>query len=670
MPDTTPVLDDEARPGRGALVWVLLCTVWAVLPLLPHLPIWIALLLACLLAWRYVSEHHGWPLPNRVLRLAMVLLAVVAVYKHYGALLGRDASLGLLVVLLGFKFLELRGLRDYMLAVFLLYILILGGFLHSQAIWLAAHMLMAVILTTATLFRLTQPGGAQAHDRLRLAGQLMLLALPLMLVIYFLFPRIQGGLWGLPQDARAGSTGMSDTMRPGSVLDLTESTEVAFRVEFKPAAPKPDQLYWRVLVLSHTDGQTWTRTRPVGGPRLPAALSYQALGPAVAYDIVLEPSRYRWLPALDLPASVPNMARATPGYLLEYNQPIRERVRYSLTSYPSYNTGAISAAERAQALQLPENTGMRVRELAARWRRLQTELTIVRAALTYFRQENFVYTLRPPALGENPVEEFLFTTRRGFCEHFAAAFVTLMRAAGVPSRVVIGYLGAEYNPAGKYFIVRQADAHAWAEVWLPGQGWIRVDPTAAVAPERVEYGLEAVRRLERQGAVPGRLANEAVLAAIRLGWFDGGLRQMQLLWDAFNNGWSRWISDYGQERQQQFLTWLGFKTPSWVEMVTSLALVGTLVILALAAIALYPRTHPDPAQALYVKFCRKLARAGLTRAPHEGALDFARRCAARRPDLAAEIEGVTEHYLALRYGSAPAAGRLRALKRRVATLSV
>ena len=631
----------------------------------PRLPIWISLLLACLLAWRYVSEHHGWPLPNRVLRLAMALLTVIAVYKEYGALLGRDASVGLLVVLLGFKFLELRGLRDYMLAVFLLYILILGGFLYSQDIWLAIHMLTAVILTTATLFRLTQPSGAQAYDRLRLAGYLMLLALPLMLVIYFLFPRIQGGLWALPQDARAGTIGMSDTMQPGSVLYLTESTEVAFRVEFKPAAPKPDQLYWRVLVLGHTDGQTWTRARPAGGPRLPPAFSYQALSPVVAYDVVLEPSKYRWLPALDLPASIPNRARATPGYLLEYNEPIRERLRYSLASYPSYNTGAISAAERAQALQLPENTGMRVRELAARWRQLGPELEAVRAALTYFRQENFVYTLQPPALGRDPVEEFLFTTRRGFCEHFASAFVTLMRAAGVPSRVVIGYLGAEYNPAGGYFIVRQADAHAWAEAWLPGQGWVRVDPTAAVAPERVEYGLEAVRRLERRGAVPGRLANEAVLAAIRLGWFDAGLRQSQLFWDAFNTSWSRWITDYGHERQQQFLTWLGFKTPSWVEMVTSLALVSTLVILALAAVALYPKRHPDPVQALYLKFCRKLTRVGLARAPHEGALSFAERCEQSRPDLYPAINTVVHLYLRLRYGGLSEPGEIRRLQRLV-----
>jgi len=228
---------------------------------------------------------------------------------------------------------------------------------------------------------------------------------------------------------------------------------------------------------------------------------------------------------------------------------------------------------------------------------------------------------------------------------------------------VIGYLGAEYNPAGGYFIVRQADAHAWAEAWLPGQGWVRVDPTAAVAPERVEYGLEAVRRLERRGAIPGRLGNEAVLAAIRLGWFDAGLRQSQLFWDAFNTSWSRWISDYGHERQQQFLTWLGFKTPSWVEMVTSLALVSTLVILALAAVALYPKRHPDPVQALYLKFCRKLTRVGLARAPHEGALSFAERCEQSRPDLYPAINTVVHLYLRLRYGGLSEPSEIRRLQR-------
>ncbi len=665
MISTTLPLDDEARPARGALAWLLLCVIWSVLPLLSYLPMWIALLFACALAWCYLAAHHGWPLPNRALHLAMALVAIIAVYKHYGMLLGRNAGIGLLVVLIGFKLLELRTLRDYMLAVFLQYILILGGFLYSQSIWLAVHMLIAVIFTTAALFRLTQPTGIYIFDRLRLAGRLLLQALPLMLAIYFLFPRIQGGLWGLPQDARAGATGIGEIMQPGSVLSLTESTETAFRVEFKQDAPSPEQLYWRVLVLWHTDGQTWTRAQGPEAPGLVAAFSYRALGPPVTYDVFLEPSSQRRLPALDLPASIPEMARVLPGYLLEYGTPIRERLHYSLTSYPSYNTGALSPFERGQALQLPENTGVRIRELAASWRQIRADAGVVRAALRFFRQENFVYTLHPPPLAENAVEDFLFTTRRGFCEHFASAFVTLMRAAGIPSRVVLGYLGGEYNPAGDYFIVRQADAHAWAEVWLAGQGWVRVDPTAAVAPERVEFGLEAVRRLERRGAVPGRLAAQAVLDAIKLGWVDGGWRKAQLFWDAFNNSWNHWVSGYGREQQQQFLGWLGFKAPSWVEMVATLALTVTLIIFGLAAVTLYSQPPFDPAQAAYLSFCRKLAASGLIRMPSEGALSFARRCRQTRPELSPAIDAIVSVYIRLRYGDLVEVEEVQRLQRLV-----
>jgi transglutaminase-like putative cysteine protease len=385
----------------------------------------------------------------------------------------------------------------------------------------------------------------------------------------------------------------------------------------------------------------------------------------------LEPSNKPWMPALDLPAIRPKGARYQADFTLEHREPIRERLNYTLTSYIRYNTGALNASEREQALRLPVNISSRTRALAEQWRRENgNPLPVAQAALDYFHRENFFYTLSPPLLGDNPVDDFLFTTRRGFCEHFAAAFVTLMRAAGIPSRVVVGYLGGELNTAGNYLIVRQSDAHAWAEVWTAERGWVRVDPTGAVAPERIELGLEAVRRLEQQGIGLGSLPADAVLRAMELGWFEYVARHARWYWDLTNMTWYRWVVDYGKERQERFLASLGLDDISWNRL-TGLLFVGALLVtLVYAFFLLRPKKSVDPAQALYLRFCRRLARAGMVRAPHEGAIDFARRCGRHRPDLKNRMEAITERYIRMRYGKLTGADELRAFRREVTTFRV
>ncbi len=375
--------------------------------------------------------------------------------------------------------------------------------------------------------------------------------------------------------------------------------------------------------------------------------------------------------ALGLPATVPAGAQALPGLVLQRSEPTRERYRYELTSYTRYRTGTLAPAVRASALQLPDDLSPRVRALANQWRRrAESPQAVVQAALRYFREENFVYTLTPPLLGGDPVDEFLFSVRRGFCEHYASAFVTLMRAAGVPSRVVLGYLGGENNAAGGYLIVRQADAHAWAEVWLPGHGWTRVDPTGAVAPERIEHGIDAVRRLEAQGMTPGSLPSAAVLRVLELGWFARTWNATRLYWDLMNVSWYRWVADYTSERQERFLARFGFERVSWIGMLAALVGGVALFLLAYAVLLLRGKKHRDPVQAAYRRFCKKLARAGLVRAPNEGALAFARRCTQKRPELQPAIEAVTQLYLRLRYGRFPAKENLAVLKQRVAAFKV
>ena len=630
----------------------------------PHalgLPLWVITVFIVSAAWRYGIEVFHWYRPGRRLRLGLMLLVVVAVFREYHTLLGRDPGIALLITLIGLKFLELKTTRDLVVSLFVFYLIILGGFLYGQSLWLGAWALLATTVGTAALVHLTQPTGLNLTQRLRLSGAMLAKAVPLMIIVYLLFPRISGTLWGMPADAHSGLTGMPDIMQPGSIRSLSESSEVAFRVDFEGAPPAARELYWRGLVLTEFDGRSWQR----GPVRRAEAASFVPLNEARRYYVTLEPSNKPWMPALDLPAIRPRGAFYQADFTLEHREPIRERLNYTLTSYTRYRTATLDRAERVRSLQLPEHTSPRVRALAARWRQENSDPQgVAQAALDYFRRENFVYTLSPPLLGDDPVDEFLFGKRRGFCEHYASAFATLMRAAGIPSRVVIGYLGGELNTAGDYLIMRQSDAHAWTEIWLPERGWTRVDPTGAIAPERIELGLDAVRRLARQGLALGGLSNEAVLRALQLDWFEYVARQAHWYWDYTNFAWYRWVVDYDKERQERFFDSLGLEDISGGWMM-GLVSGGALLVILLYALLLWRPKKSDPAQAAYLRFCRKLARAGLTRAPHEGALDFARRASLRRPDLKPGIEIVTQCYLRVRYGDSTLADELRSLKRSV-----
>ena len=634
LPKTVPV----ELPARAAGYGLLASAVVALLPHLPRWPWWLNLLLALLFGWRALMLRRGWPVPGWPIRTTLTVLLVALVFQHYGTILGRDAGSSLLAAMLALKFLELRRLRDYMLAVFLIYFLIMLGFLYSQEPWLVLYLLAVLVATTATLIRLALPrftGRRAAH----LAMVLLAQALPLMLVLHLLFPRIQGSLWGLPHDAYAALTGMSDEMYPGSISELSASDEVAFRAHFPAELPNSADLYWRVLVLSNTNGRIWTRGG--GGTEVP---QHEPLAPALPYSLTVEPSNKPWLPVLELPVALPPGVRGRGDLTLETPQPIRERVVYELAAHTRYRARHLDGNERRAALALPSSSA-RVQALARQLHQDRSDRDTVRAALAHFREQEFHYTLTPPLLGDDPVDEFLFETRRGFCEHYAVAFVSLMRSAGIPARVVAGYQGGEFNPNGRYFIVRQSDAHAWAEVYLAENGWTRIDPTAAIAPERVEYGAEALRRLLARGAPLGQL----LPGALDLDALDQLRRQARLALDTVRNGWQQWVLGYNAARQRQFLAALGFPDIHPARLVAMLA----LMVAALLAVYVWvtrARAAPlDPVQRDYLRLCRKLARVGLVRAPHDGPLDFAARCAHQRPDLAKRLHQLTALYVRLRY---------------------
>jgi transglutaminase-like putative cysteine protease len=557
----------------------------------------------------------------------------------------------LLTAMAACKLLESRALRDGVVLVFLGYLLVMSNLLFSQDIPMVAYLFaVVVVMLAAQILIHRQHAGLTALVPLRLAGRMALLAIPVMLILFVLFPRIPGPLWGLPKDAYKGRTGLSDEMTPGTISELSQSDAVAFRVRFASALPPPNQRYWRGPVLWHFDGRRWTRPeeRLANNPT-----PFTPEGAAVDYAVVLEPSNKNWLFALDLPARLPPRAAMTDSFQLLRDQPVNEVYRYEMRSYPAYRTGELTAGERVRGLQLPARGNARARALAVEWRQRDPRPeALITAALTLFREQPFYYTLTPPLLGVETVDDFVFRTRQGFCEHYTNAFVFLVRAAGVPARVVTGYQGGEMNALGGYLIVRQSDAHAWAEVWLAGRGWMRVDPTGAVAPNRVQEGIYAA------------LPDSSVLPFLaRRGGDSEWLRQLALSWDALNNSWNEWVLAYGPDRQREFLSGLGFGPVDWGGMTVAMMVALSGFGMIYAGWRWRSRRSRDPVARAWQRFCARLARRGLARGAGEGPLDFAGRVAVSRPELATPVWEIARLYALLRYGPEAPPEQVRQLQR-------
>jgi transglutaminase-like putative cysteine protease len=474
-----------------------------------------------------------------------------------------------------------------------------------------------------------------------LCARLTLQALPLAAVLFLLFPRIPGPFWALPAAEQTGLSGLAEEIRPGDITALSLSDEVAFRVRFEGKVPPAESLYWRGPVLERFDGRTWSAV-PVS-PRNRASPAFSRIGPEFGYQVVLEPQGQRWLLALETPVSwsVPR-ASLGPGLQLLSAEPFWERLSYRARSVAN-GLGASDAGELAlaQNLRLPAGRNPRAVGLARELRRESPDdRAFLSRALRLFRDENFSYSLSPPPLGTQPVDDFLFSTREGFCEHFASSFAVLARAGGLPARVVVGYQGGERNPFGDYWIVRQANAHAWVEVWLDG-AWQRVDPTAAVAPERIERGIDST--MAGSPRVSERLWRSNLF-----------VNRLVLSWDAVNAAWDRWVLAYGPDMQEDLLLALGFEVPRTIQL-AGLAGSASVICLAVMAFALRHRRRlrSDPGARLYATLCRRLATIVRPRGPAETAAHYAEAVASARPDLAAGIRAMTELYLRLRYGGVP-----------------
>ena len=613
--------------SRELIYSLVLSVLMVTAPHAPHLPVWTSALGATLLIWRSYLAYSGRPLPGRSALLAITIASLFAILFEFHTLFGREVGITLLGLLASLKLLEIRNRRDAMALIYLCCFSIIVNFFYSQSLATGFYLIATLLVITVSWVHLNMPASA-FKPRLKVASTLLLQALPLTLILFLLFPRIQGPLWGLPQDAYSSKSGLDDKMSPGSMAHLILSDDVAFRVRYKGHVPRRDQMYWRGPVLWDFNGTTWVRGK--AGDVVPPLLS-DASDP-VEYEVTLEPNDKNWLFALDMPDGITVPARLTYDFQAISPKPIHERIIYDARSELSYRANLHeSDAQLARALRLPPNIDPKTIALAREWRaQSSSDEQVIGHALAYFHNQNFRYTLEPRPSGS--IDEFLFSTREGYCEHYASGFVFLMRAAGIPARVVTGYQGGEYNSIGRYYIVRQSDAHAWAEVWLKGSGWRRVDPTAAISPERVERGLSTVQS-------PGLAISEGAA------WLHG----LRMNWDALSYQWNQWVIGYNSENQQAYLSRMGLTSAA--QRIAYLALIlGFIVLLfALYMLRFLFMKKTDRAQRAWLRVCRKLERAGLPRLQHEGPQDYAMRVAASRPDLSFNIHEIADLYIQLRY---------------------
>lgn len=632
--------------------WIAVTLALIAAPHAERLPIWLSGLAAAFCVWRLYIARMRLELPARWLMVCIVIAGAAAIFFQYRTLFGRDAGVALLVLMISLKLMETRTQRDGMMLAFIGYFLVITNFFYSQSIPTALYLLACVWLITATMMGLQyhQPP-ADYRGQLRTAAVMLVQCVPLMLVFFVFFPRVQGPLWGMPSDAFAGTTGMSDTMSPGTLNKLVYSEDVAFRATFAGRVPPQNRLYWRGPVLMDYDGRTWSTT-----PRaVRNQIELDRRASPVRYTVTVEPHNRRWLFALDMAGVIPPRAALTVDHQLLSQTPVTTRVRYEMESFLDYSIGAAGNPAPARMLALPRGFNPQTRELGQQLREQHggNGEAIMNAALNLLREQKFVYTLEPPLLGAHAVDDFLFKTRAGFCEHFASAFVVLMRSAGVPSRVVTGYLGGEYNALGDYLIVRQSDAHAWTEVWLPNRGWVRVDPTNSVSPARAEGGLAA--------ALPeGAVLPRGLLPSTPL------FHQLSLTLDSIANAWNQTVLGYNFETQRALLTRAGFDDTSWHTLGIILIAATGVITLLIVLLTLRRRAgNRDYALEAYRQFCDKAARAGIKRRENEGPQDFTRRLAEAKPNSAAAAETITRLYVSLRYGNFNKNNQLQELRHQV-----
>jgi transglutaminase-like putative cysteine protease len=599
------------RDSRDTL-FLLLVIAWVLLPQTTNIPVWCNLLAGAVLLWRGTLALQGKPLPGRWWLLGLLALAIGGTLFTHKTLLGRDAGVTLLVVLLTLKTLELRAKRDAFVVFFLGFFCMLSNFFYSQSLLTAFSMVLGLLGLLTVLVNAHMPvGKPPLMEAAKTAGRMALFGAPIMLVLFLLFPRL-APLWGVPGDALTGRSGLSDNMQVGTIAKLALDDSVAMRIKFEGPVPAQQDLYFRGPVLSDFDGREWRPPAARFSSRYGLPSNLVVSGAPIAYEVTLEPTNRPWLFVMDAAGQNPSL----PGFesvmqndlQWQVNRPVTDLIRYKAQSYPNFRHGPLQAVLGLRAfVELPPGFNPRTLALATQIRRdpryaKAGSAELAQVVMERLRTGGYTYTLEPGVFGQNTADEFWFDRKEGFCEHIASSFVILMRALDVPARIVTGYQGGEFNSVGGFWVVRQSDAHAWTEVWQEGRGWVRIDPTSAVAPGRTG----ASQRLAApQGVVAQTLSNLS----------PGFTAQIRATWEAVNNAWNQRVLNYTQGKQLDLLKDIGFESPGWQDL--SYVLIGIVVLASLvgAAWTLWDSTQHDPWLRLLARARKRLSKAGIESTP-------------------------------------------------------
>jgi len=608
------------------------------LPHVLHVPAPIMAFFFALLIWRFTAIWKPHYLPSPIIVFCLLLTGIgLLIFMHSGVF-GRDAGTMVFITALGLKLLEIQTQRDLYLISFLAFIVAASQFLYLQNIFMAGYILMVSISLFATLLSINA-GTLNNTQALKKSAIILMQAIPLMIVIFIFFPRIDLPRWSFLDDNNKAISGLSDSLEPGAISQLGLSGELVFRAKFTGKLPKPEQRYWRGPVFSYTDGKRWSPSKNTYFKRHLDRISFK--GEKYQYKLLMEPQAKNWVFALDMPAQYPYYLQTNTVHQLITQQAFNKRAEYEISSYAEYNTGYLTKTEHKDNLQIQPQPSQRINALVKQLGGLsETPETYINNLFKHFRQQEFYYTLFPPLLEQNPIQSFLFDTKAGFCGHYATAFTYLMRAAGIPARVVTGYQGGLYNETGDFIEVRQANAHAWAEVWLKGKGWVRFDPTTAVAPERVENDVNIEQQISQQSIsfAPVHLDSETL----------SFLKSARELWSSVDYSWQRWIINYTRKNQLNFLAGLGINS---IKAMFYWMIAGGIGISLVLAIIIFrkKKTKISLAEKYYQQACQKLTVLGLHKHSSEGAQDFLQRVSQEQPQLTEKFQQISQIYYQIRY---------------------
>jgi transglutaminase-like putative cysteine protease len=636
------------RPQSNSIFWVIATLAIAMAPQVPRMSVLVAVMSLAPLVWRLAAELNDWKPLKSLVRYAATAISLIALVVSIGGLFGRRASVSLLAALLALKLLECERIRDARLLVSFSFFLCATQFLFTQGIFMLVYGVATIIVGLVALAQLQrqeafEPLGAVPSMKasmlsdLTFSLRLLLLAVPIAIAFFLFFPRWATPLWGVPESSLDAKSGLSDSMAPGSIQNLFMDDSPALRVAFDGRLPAPSELYWRGPVLWQYKDNTWTGSfygRNIAVEPMPDDRDARW-----RYTVQLEPNERNWLFALDYPTLTPQDTRISMDFQMLRRQPVTQLLQYRMASNPEYvDTPELQVTLRSMALELPDGLNPRTRELMDRWHSETPDArALIQRVLRHFNQQDFHYSLEAPLLGRNAVDDFLFSTQTGYCEHYASAFAVMMRMAGIPSRVVTGYQGGWYSELGKYLLVRQSDAHAWTEVWLPADGWTRVDPTAAVSPLRVQQGsLGAI-------TAPRHLLDYPWVRTVRNGV------------DLLEQRWNDWVIEFSAQGQAHLFASFGLDYLSPAGLVG--VLFGFLGVLSLILLPLIFRTvvpgDKDPVKRAWQKFLRRLKKAGCPHQASHGAMELAFSASNRLPANLTEIYHIAHLYNRHRYSAEP-----------------